>query len=87
MIFTPASAPVKKIATTANEKCLPVSHLDVSHAFVQALLKEKIYKHRPPLHELNSLGKSYRSLSSVLQSYVSRRGVVFAPSKGASRES
>ena len=37
---TPASAPVKRIAAIANEKGLPVFHLDVSQAFVQAPLEE-----------------------------------------------
>ena len=45
---TPASAPVKMIAAIANEKDLPVFHLDVSQAFVQAPLEEKIYMCLPP---------------------------------------
>ena len=40
---TPASTPVKMIAAIANEKGLPVFHLDVSQAFVQAPLEEEIY--------------------------------------------
>ena len=40
---TPASAPVKTIAAIANEKGLPVFHLDVSQAFVQAPLEEEMY--------------------------------------------
>ena len=44
---TPASAPVKMIAAIANEKGLPVFHLDVSQAFVQAPLEEKIYMRLP----------------------------------------
>ena len=45
---TPASAPVKMIATIANRKGLPVFHLDVFQVFVQAPLKEEIYMHLPP---------------------------------------
>ena len=45
---TPASAPVKMIAVIANEKGLPVFHLDVSQAFVQAPLEEEIYMCLPP---------------------------------------
>ena len=45
---TPASAPVKMIAAIANEKGLPVFHLDVSQAFVQAPLEEEIYMRLPP---------------------------------------
>ena len=45
---TPASAPVKMLAAIANEKGLPVFHLDVSQAFVQAPLEEKIYMRLPP---------------------------------------
>ena len=40
---TPASAPVKMIAVIANEKRLPINHLDVSQAFIQAPLKEEIF--------------------------------------------
>ena len=45
---TPASAPVKMTAAIANEKGLPVFHLDVSQAFVQAPLEEEIYMCLPP---------------------------------------
>ena len=45
---TPASAPVKMIAAIANEKILPVFHLDVSQAFVQAPLEEEFYMRLPP---------------------------------------
>ena len=45
---TPASAPVKMIAAIANGKGLPVFHLDVSQAFVQAPLGEEIYMRYPP---------------------------------------
>ena len=45
---TPAAAPVKMIAAVANEKGLPVYHLDVSQAFVQAPLKEDIFMRLPP---------------------------------------
>ena len=45
---TPAAAPVKMIAAVANEKALPVGHLDVSQAFVQAPLKEEIFIRLPP---------------------------------------
>ena len=44
---TPASAPVKMIAAIANEKSLPVFHLDVCQAFVQAPLEEEIYMRLP----------------------------------------
>ena len=44
---TPASAPAKMIAI-ANEKGLPVFHLDVSRAFVQAPLEEEMYTRLPP---------------------------------------
>ena len=44
----PASAPVKMIAAIANEKGLPVFHLDVSQAFVQAPLENEIYMRLPP---------------------------------------
>ena len=44
----PAAAPVKRIAAVANEKGLPVYHLDTSQASVQALLKEKIFMRFPP---------------------------------------
>ena len=40
---TPALAPVKRIAAIANEKCLPVFHLVVSQAFVQAPPEEENY--------------------------------------------
>ena len=43
---TLASAPVKMIATIANEKGLPVFHLD--QAFVQAPLEEEMYMRLPP---------------------------------------
>ena len=52
----PVSAPVKMIAAIANEKGLPVFHLDVSQAFVQGPLEEKIYM-RPPQVAVNSLVK------------------------------
>ena len=45
---TPAAAPVKMIAAVAYEKGLPVYHLDVSQAFVQAPLKEEIFMRLPP---------------------------------------
>ena len=45
---TPASAPVKMIVVIANEKGLPVFHLDVSQAFVQAPLEKEIYMCLPP---------------------------------------
>ena len=60
---TPASAPVKMIAAIANEKSLPVFHLDVSHAFVQAPPEEESYMRRkvicafPPV-AVNFLAKS-----------------------------
>ena len=44
---TPAPAPFKMIAAVPNEKGLPVYHLDVSHAFVQAPLKEEIFMRLP----------------------------------------
>ena len=44
---TPASAPVKMIAVIANEKGLPVFHLDVSQAFVQVPLQENIFMRLP----------------------------------------
>ena len=44
---TPASAPVKIIAVAANELGLPVFHLDVSQAFMQASLTKEIYMHLP----------------------------------------
>ena len=40
---TPSSAPVNMIAVIANERGLPVFHLDVSQAFVQAPLQEEIF--------------------------------------------
>ena len=42
---TPASAPVKIRAVATNELGLPVFHLDVSQAFVQAPLEEETYTH------------------------------------------
>ena len=45
---TPATAPVKMIAAVADEKDLPVYHLDVSQTFVQAPLKEEIFMRLPP---------------------------------------
>ena len=45
---TPAAAPVKMRAAVANEKGLPVDHLDMSQAFVQAPLKEDISMRLPP---------------------------------------
>ena len=57
---TPASASVKIIATAANELGLPVFHLDVSQAFVQAPLGEEIYMRPPRLRELS--GKIVRLL-------------------------
>ena len=45
---TPASAPVKMLAVVPNELGLPVFHLDVSQAFVQAPLEEEIYMRLPP---------------------------------------
>ena len=45
---TPASAPVKMITAITNEKSLPVFHLDVSQAFVQASIEEEIYMQLPP---------------------------------------
>ena len=44
----PASASVKMIAAIANEKGLPIFHLDVSQAFVQAPLEAEIYMCLPP---------------------------------------
>ena len=40
---TPAEAPVKMIVAVANQKGLPVYHLNVSQAFVQAPSKEVIF--------------------------------------------
>ena len=57
---TPASAPVKMIAAIANEKGLPVFHLDVYQAFVQAPLEKEIYMHLPGCGELS--GKVMRLL-------------------------
>ena len=45
---TPASAPVNMIAAIANEKGLPVFHLNESQALVQAPLKEEVYTRLPP---------------------------------------
>ena len=45
---TPVAAPVKMIAAVVNEKGLPVYHLVVSQAFVQAPLKEEIFMRLPP---------------------------------------
>ena len=45
---TPASTSVKMIVAIVNEKGLPVFHLDVSQAFVQAPLEEEIYMRLPP---------------------------------------
>ena len=45
---TPASTPVKIIAVAGNELDLPVFHLNVSQAFVQAPLQERIYMRLPP---------------------------------------
>ena len=45
---TPAAAPVKMIAVVANEMGLPVYHLDVSQAFVQAPLKEDLFMRLSP---------------------------------------
>ena len=45
------------IATVANEKGVPMYHLDVSQAFIQAPLKEKISM-RLPLVVVKSPGKS-----------------------------
>ena len=44
---TPALAPVKMIAVAANALGLPVFHLDVSQAFVQAPLEKEIYMRLP----------------------------------------
>ena len=44
----PTAAPVKIIAAVANEKSLPVYHLDVSQAFVQAPLRGGIFIRLPP---------------------------------------
>ena len=45
---TPASASVKIRGVATNELGLPVFHLDVSQAFVQAPLEEEIYTRLPP---------------------------------------
>ena len=45
---TSAAASVKMIFAVANEKGLPVYHLDVSQAFVQASLEEHIFMRLPP---------------------------------------
>ena len=44
---TPAAAPDKMIATVANEKGFHVYHPDVSQAFVQASVKEEIFRSLP----------------------------------------
>ena len=54
---TLTSAPVKMIAAIANEIGLPVFHLDVSQAFVQTPLEEKIICAFLPV-TVNSLAKS-----------------------------
>ena len=54
---TPTPAPVKMIAAIANEKDLPVFHLDVSQAFVQAPLEKKILCAFPSV-VVNSLVRS-----------------------------
>ena len=45
---TPAAALVKMIAAVANEKGLPMYHMDVSQAFLQAPLMEDIFVRLPP---------------------------------------
>ena len=45
---TPTAAAVKMITSVVNEKGLPVYHLDLSQAFVQASLKKEIIMHLPP---------------------------------------
>ena len=45
---TPVSAPVETIAVATNDLGLPVLHLDMSRAFVQAHLEEEIYMRLPP---------------------------------------
>ncbi|CAM9153469.1 unnamed protein product, partial [Ascophyllum nodosum] len=45
---TPAVTPVKMIAAVANEKGLPMYHLDVSQAFVKTPLREEIFLRLPP---------------------------------------
>ena len=46
--LTPASAPIKMIASFANVKGLPVFHLNVSQAFVQTPLEREIHMRLPP---------------------------------------
>ena len=63
---TPAAAPVKMIAAVANEKGMPVYHLDVSRAFVQATLKETIFMcPSPGCGELSEKSCGLRSFSTV----------------------
>ena len=45
---TPAATPVKMISAAANEDGLPVYHLDVPQAFVQAPLRGDIFVRLPP---------------------------------------
>ena len=45
---TPAAAPVTMIATVANEKGLPVYHIDVPQVFVPAPLRDDIFTRLPP---------------------------------------
>ena len=45
---TPASAPVTTRAVATKDLGLPIFHLDVSQAFVQAPLEEEIYMRLPP---------------------------------------
>ena len=52
---TPAAALVKIKAAVANEKGLPVYHLDLSQEFVQAPLREEVFMRLPP-----GSGKSLR---------------------------
>ena len=53
---TPASTPVKMIAAIANEKGLPVFHLDVSQALCRSLLRRKFICASSPV-AVNSLVK------------------------------